>query len=70
MHVKLWLESLKSHLGSEGINGLVKYQRGIREIAVMVWIAASELLGSSSLEHSPEHVCPALGISMTSWIIN
>jgi len=33
MHVKLWLESPKSHLGSVGINGMVKYQRGIREIA-------------------------------------
>jgi len=33
MHVKLWLESPKGHLGSEGINGMVKYQRGIREIA-------------------------------------
>jgi hypothetical protein len=33
---EIMVGSPKSHLGSEGINGLVKYQRGIREIAVTV----------------------------------
>ena len=54
------------HLGSVGINGMVKYQRSIREIAFKVSIVASGLLGSRSLEHSSERVSPASGISMTS----